>query len=313
MAPAMRFSVLLFLFPVTALGELRVDETAEFIKITNGKQLVLKYHKAEMAPPEGASKLYRRSAFIHPLVAPNGGVLTSIHADDHIHHMGLWHAWVKTVHKERPIDFWNLKKGQGTVRYRETRSTSDQSENKGASFTVIQEHVALPDEVVLLETLTVRVCEHEDGHYLVDYRTKQSNVSDAPLELPAYRYGGCLAYRGPLHWNKDNSSVLTSEGKTRKDGHTTRARWCRFTGPTDQGKVSLIIMGHPKNHDAPQRQRIWPPDSNQGAPFYNLVPVQESEWSLQPGKVYSMRYRLVLSKGSVGPEAIEALWRDYTD
>ena len=62
------------------------------IGIANGETHVLTYYKAEMALPEGTSPLYKRSGFIHLLMAPNGGVCTSIHAKDHYHHMGLWHA-----------------------------------------------------------------------------------------------------------------------------------------------------------------------------------------------------------------------------
>ena len=57
------------------------------IVIANGETHVLTYYKAEMALPEGTSPLYKRSGFIHPLM-----VRTSIHAKDHYHHMGLWHA-----------------------------------------------------------------------------------------------------------------------------------------------------------------------------------------------------------------------------
>jgi hypothetical protein len=307
-----RFLSPLLMFPLTVFAELRVEETPRHLTIRHHDETVLTYHKVEMEPPKGASKQYRRSAFIHPLTAPNGAVLTSVHPKDHLHHVGLWHAWVNTEHKGRKLDFWNLGKGQATVRYRETQSISGPKGDGTAGFSVVQEHVVLPDEVLLRETLTIRVSRHADGHYLVDYETRQVNVSDAPLELPAYRYGGGLAYRGPLHWNKDNSTLLTSEGRSRQDGHATRARWCRFTGPTDRGGVSLLIMNHPDNHDAPQRQRIWPPDTHHGAPFYNLVPVQAKEWSLQPGKIHLMRYRLVSSDGRMSREKAESLWEEYT-
>ena len=33
----------------------------------------------------------------------------------------------------------------------------------------------------------------------VDYDTTQTNVTADPLVLPAYRYGGCIAYRAPYH------------------------------------------------------------------------------------------------------------------
>ena len=313
LASRMSFNPLLLPLPLLLLpvvhAELTIEETEDRIVIANGEQHILTYHKAEVPPPEGASPLYKRSGFIHPLSAPNGGVVTSIHAPDHIHHLGLWHAWVKTKHKGRSLDFWNLKKGEATVRYARTEAVRRGAD--GVGFTVVQEHVALPAEVILEERFSIDVALDAEGLHIVDYATAQKNVSDDALTLPAYRYGGCLAYRGPAHWRNDNSSLLTSEGRSRKDGHTTRARWCRFSGPTEQGDASLVVMGHPENHDAPQRQRIWPPENHDGAVFYNLVPIQETAWSIQPDDTATMRYRLVLSEGTPDKDAIDAWFEQY--
>ena len=77
-------------------GNLAVIENSNQITLSDGANTVLVYHKNEVEPPEGTDPIYKRSAFIHPIRTPNGEVLTSIHPSDHIHHMGLWHAWVKT-------------------------------------------------------------------------------------------------------------------------------------------------------------------------------------------------------------------------
>jgi len=42
------------------------------------------------------------------------------------------------------------------------------------------------------------------------------------------------------------SSVLTSEGKTRKDADGSYARWCMITGETGKDQTSgIIFMSHP--------------------------------------------------------------------
>lgn len=121
-------------------GNLAVIENSNQITLSDGANTVLVYHKNEVEPPEGTDPIYKRSAFIHPIRTPNGEVLTSIHPSDHIHHMGLWHAWVKTSHENREIDFWNLKKSQGTVQYAKTLSLHRSESEIG--FSVIQNHVA---------------------------------------------------------------------------------------------------------------------------------------------------------------------------
>ena len=296
-----------------SVAALEVQETGETIRIMDKGNTVLVYHKAEVAPPEGADPAYRRSGFIHPLCTPSGSVVTAIHPADHIHHMGLWHAWVKTVHGKRKPDFWNLKAKSGTIRYAKTLPTPKLGEGS-AAFTVLQEFISMDNGkkpvVVLTEEFTITVNRQENA-YLVDHTTVQTNITTTPLSLPAYRYGGPIAYRGPINWKNSNSRVFTSEGKTRVNGHATRGRWCAFSGPAEKGDALLAILCHPENHDAPQRMRIWPPGSHDGAVFFNYVPTQESAWQLQPGKASTMRYRLIVSDEKMNAGQINALWKSF--
>lgn len=301
----------LFIAAVTAQAAdpaMQVEETEETIEIRRGDSPVLTYHKAKVPPPPGKNPAYARSGFIHPLHTPAGGVVTGIHPDDHYHHLGLWHAWVNTEHDGRKIDFWNLAQKTGAVRYAETVSTSEEPERAG--FVLKQEHVALDEggeaKVILSENLEV-TARFVDGAYLIDYVFLQENVTDKPLKLAAYRYGGGLAYRAPHSWNKENSDYLTSEGKDRTNSHTTRAKWCAFYGPTKKGDATLAILCSPKNHDFPQRLRTW----DDGKIFFNYVPIQEHAWALEPGKTYRMAYRLVVEDADPSKESIDKRWESY--
>ncbi|MFV1994077.1 MAG: DUF6807 family protein, partial [Verrucomicrobiales bacterium] len=226
-----------------------------------------------------------------------------------------WHAWVRCVIDGEEIDFWNLKKGKGRVRYAKTLELVEGGDHAG--FVVEQEHVAFLGEegvetVILRESF--RVVAQGDGEaYLVDYETVQKNVSEFTLELPAYRYGGPIAYRAPHHWDVSNSDYLSSEGRTRLDGHATRSRWCSFSGanPGGEGVATLAILCHPGNHDAPQRMRVWPPKSNNGAIFFNYVPIQETAWAIEPGQVSTMRYRLIATDSAPDPAGLDRSWEEY--
>ena len=59
-----------------ANAELTVSETDAAITVTDGDNVVLAYHKAEVPPPEGADPAYHRSGFINPIRTPAGGVVT---------------------------------------------------------------------------------------------------------------------------------------------------------------------------------------------------------------------------------------------
>ena len=293
---------------------LEVKENSEHIAIVDAENTILLYHKAEIYPPKGSDPTYKRSAFIHPLKTPKGASLTSIHPADHIHHMGLWHAWVKTSVKSKEIDFWNLKKVQGTVRYSETLSIDNGKTQKG--FTVIQHHIAFDSEgnqeVIIKENFSIKVSRFKDI-YFVDYISNQKNITNSDFNLPAYRYGGPIAYRGPEHWKSNNSRLLTSEGKSRKDGHATRANWCAFYGPTKYGQATLAILSHSKNHDSPQRMRIWSNESHDGAIFFNFVPAQEKSWKIEAKQSTEFKYRIILTDSTLASSKINEYWKKYSE
>ena len=77
------------------------------------------------------------------------------------------------------------------------------------------------------------------------------------------------------------------------------------------GDASIAILCHRSNRDFPQRMRIWPPTSNNGAIFFNYVPIQETGWSIEPGGVSTMRYRLVVADKRPDNQALNARWNLY--
>jgi hypothetical protein len=294
------------------LQALEVIEDDNIIKILDGTNALLVYHKSEVLPPKESDPSYKRSAFIHPLKTPKGSIVTSIHPDDHLHHVGLWHAWVNTSHGTRKIDFWNLKKKEGTVRYKKTISLNQKSDKKG--FTVLQEHISIKEgqkpTTIIEESFSIGVVK-EKNTYFIDYISEQKNITSQNLELPAYRYGGPIAYRGPTNWNNANSQILTSENKNRSNGHATRGKWCAFSGPTNNGNALVAILCHPANHDAPQRMRIWPASSHDGAIFFNYVPAQENPWKLTPKELNKFSYKIIISDSKMDKKMIESAWLKY--
>jgi hypothetical protein len=94
-----------------------LKRTEQGTTVSKAGTSVLTYNHAEVFPPEGVDMKFRRAAFIHPLWSPKGEVLTRIQPPDHYHHYGIWNPWTKTTIEGREVDFWNLAKGQGTVKF----------------------------------------------------------------------------------------------------------------------------------------------------------------------------------------------------
>ena len=129
-----------------------------------------------------------------------------------------------------------------------------------------------------------------------------------PLKHKEYRYGG-LGYRGPAQWDEENSVYLTSEGKNRKNGHGTRARWCDIAGQIYSKWQGVTVMSHPKNFRHPEPMRIWPKRKI----FFNFAPSLLGNWTMQPGKDYVFCYRFYVHQGKPCVETIERLWYDYAE
>jgi len=287
-----------------------IDCDAKRLDVLVGEDRVLRYHHAVVPPPEGANPLFARSGFIHPLWSPAGAELTRIHPPDHLHHVGLWNPFTKTEFEGREVDFWNLASGLGTVRF--ARFLGVAAGPVFGSFCVLHEHVNLSapggEKVALDEELDVRVWNlggKGKGAYLIDITSTLRCASKSPITLKKYRYGG-LGFRAAESFDKGD--YLTSEGKTRDDGHATRARWCIVHGPTAMGPAGVLFMDHPQNHEHPQPMRIW-----NGRPeiFFNFCPVQAADWKLDPGSDYVLRYRLHVHDGTLTPAEAEQLWQSF--
>jgi len=299
--------------PCSQAMVMEVSKNDKYLEIMQGDTRVLRYNHAIVPAPNGHSSLYNRSGFIHPLWSPSGVVLTNIHPEDHIHHMGIWMPWTHTEFEGKPVDFWNLDDGQGTVRFVKFLSTSSGPVYGG--FEAEQEHVALNtaegEKVVLREIWDVRVYNvggPEKGYWLWDFVSRQTCVADSPLKQKEYRYGG-LGYRGPAQWDEENSVYLTSEGKNRKNGHATRARWCDMAGRINSKWQGVTVMSHPKNFRHPEPMRIWP----EGQVFFNFAPGLAGDWVMEPGKEGVFRYRFYVHEGKLDADKIEGFWRDYAE
>ena len=304
-------------FSLVKAGEVKWDgvtvaKTDKYLELAHRGDKVLRYNHAIVPPPEGQDKLYERSGFIHPLWSTKGTVLTNIHPADHIHHLGIWMPWTHTQFEGKGVDFWNLKEGQGTVRFARYLSTTQGPVYGG--FKAEQEHVALKtaegQKVVLNEVWDVRVFNvggPEKGYRIVDFVSVQRCVADSPLHQEEYRYGG-FGYRATGKWDEANAEYLTSEGKNRKNGHTTRARWCDTSGEID-GWEGITFYSHPGNFQHPEPMRIWP----EGQVFFNFCPSQATAWDMEPGVNHVFRYRMYIHEGKITVPAAERIWADYAE
>ena len=281
--------------------------------IHSGDKNLLQYNFKTVYPPTGIDTAFKRSAFIHPLWTPTGKVLTRIQAPDHYHHYGIWNPWTHVLFEGDTVDFWNIKGRKGTVRFGKFVSVTEGPVY--AEYQALHEHVAFQkgiEKVALNELQTVRVYRPKDGqdNYIVDITIQLNCASPSPFLILEYRYAG-LGWRATEKWNKTNSEVLTSEGKTRKGADGTTARWAIIQGALDNEYGGAVMMSYPANYNHPEPLRIWPEDSNGGEMFGMFAPTKTKDWLLSPGKTYVLKYRFNVFSGHFTKEKAESGWQYY--
>jgi hypothetical protein len=217
--------------------------------------------------------------------------------------------WTKTEFEGRPVNFWEQGEGLGKV-----ECLGVDAKVSGPVFGGFRSRHRFTElkapggpKPVLDETWDVMVYAL-DGQFLVDFVSVQKCAGESPLHLKEYRYGG-FGFRGAGEWEgKEGCELLTSEGKTRQDGHATRARWCEMHGKVKGETAGVLFLCHPANFRAPQNMRIHPDE-----PFFNFTPCQAGDFDIAPGKPLISRYRLVIHDGPVGADEAERLWKGYAE
>ncbi|MDY7395482.1 PmoA family protein [Aureibaculum sp. 2210JD6-5] len=290
------------------------------IQLSYKKRPILNYRYETVYPPKGVDSLFKKSGFIHPLWTPEGEVLTRIQPPDHYHHYGIWGPWTKTKIDNRQVDFWNLGEGQGTVLFK--KFTQKEQGNVYSSFTALQEHIDFgaknENRNAINENLEIRAWNLGDNKpWLVDYTSEITSPLENGILFEAYRYGGGIGFRATEIWNKDNTSVLTSENKDRITADGSSARWSIIEGATNTktGNGGILFMSHKENKHFPEPMRVWPMDANggRGDMFFEFCPIRHKPWQIESDKAYKLKYRMLIFDGSLSAEQAEMAWQGFAN
>ncbi len=292
---------------------------------------VLAYNHAVIESPQGIDPVYRRSGYIHPIYNPRGQSVTGDFPPDHAHQHALFLAWVNTTFGDHAPDFWNQAGKTARIRHSTIIGTPVSGSVFGG-FQVQLQHTDITDPKfplpVLLEDWAVRVYRVKD-FFLFDLESRQRCAGKVPLTINQHYYGG-LALRGSHQWFSEKNATalkqltaanpsaaqlakapllrdyLTSEGKTWHDGNQTRARWVDMHGSIDGMPSGITVMGHPDNHQAPQKVRLHPTK-----PYFCFSPMADEEFHITPGENYISRYRFFVHNGTADAAVSDRLWNDY--
>lgn len=289
-------------------SKLSVMDTGKTLEYKLDSKHLFSYNYA-MVYPEGRDTVYKRSGFIHPLKTLGGEVLTNSSPADHPHHLGLWYAWTKTTFEGKEIDFWNLIKRQGTVRFQKFGHITE------SGFTASLDHVVYPDspkeKVAMKEELEIKIGKTTLPGYYIDYNTAIRMAGASPITMEKYRYGG-ICIRTRPDWNDQKAEMLTSEGITRDRADGSRARWCYFQGKAGDENACILIISRPTNLNHPEPLRVWDKTVNPPAEdvMWNFSPTKQQPFTLEPGKVLKLSYRIYIFDKKIDAAIAEKLYAE---
>lgn len=286
-----------------------VADTSKTLEYRMDGKHLFTYNYATVYPPQGVDSVYKRSGFIHPLRTLEGEVLTNCSPSDHRHHFGLWYAWTKTTFEGKEIDFWNLNKRQGTVRFRRFADV------RPKGFSAELDHVAYPDspqeKVAMTEQLSIRLGKAGQQGYYIDYRTTLRCATSAPVVLECHRYGG-ICIRVTENWNGQKTEMLTSEGLDRNKAEGSKARWCYFQKQNGTDDACILIVPYPSNLNYPEPLRVWDEKANnsRGDLMWNFSPTKHQPFTLHPGKELHLSYRIYVLDEAIDASTAETLAKE---
>lgn len=298
----------------SAPSKMDISVVGEKLIVSNNAVDLVTYQKEPMANPVGGD-MFKGSNFFHPLKTPSGFVITELQPQKHPHHLGLWWPWKYIMIDERKVLFWEMQHGEGIV---EAQGVTDyKADKESASFTAKSDYLdrTAPNgpEVVLNEKIEVSISNMiqspAPGYYL-DIAITHCCATEKPIEIATHTYSG-FTIRGTGAWNKDNCTILTSQGIGWDGSNFTRADWVRVEGDAGNGsKAGFVMMSCPQNRDTPQLLRTWDKQTDNEI-FINFNPVQEKPWQFEPGREYTQKYRVFIYDGSVDLKETRQIWADY--
>lgn len=225
---------------------------------------------------------------VHPLVAPNGRVLTRSETPDHPWQRGVWFV-VKFVNEE---NFWEEFDPCGHQRQVDEHTL---------------EWVRPNGEVVVTETRTIEPV----GDDALDWTSTLVPATDVVLDRTPFQgwggYGG-LAIRGAGDWTDTRILTETVEGPSVVG---EPSRWCDLSGP-DAG---IAFLDHPTNprHPVPWYGNVANAiyDTDEPTNFVNAAFLFHEPLTVAAGGALRFRYRLVVHDGPWDAARCEAAWEAF--
>ncbi|MDX1951395.1 MAG: DUF6807 family protein [Verrucomicrobiota bacterium] len=202
----------------------------------------------QLEKPKDSRVPIESACYFHPLVTPKGVTITDVAPSDHLHHRGIFFAWVE-MHGTKSADFWGWgehapKQNRKIVNVGTAISTTESS----ATFVANNEWRA-EDHVMIREEVKTIASIRESANVL---RIEYTLTPAEDIKLPQWAFSGFCA-RVPKSENliissPDGTVNLPAPHHMKPDSDWPDKNWYDFSFRSKSGKVAgLAIINHPSN------------------------------------------------------------------
>jgi hypothetical protein len=268
------------------------------VRTPDGKE-ILQY---QLQRPSDSKLAVDSACYFHPVATPKGVVVTEVAPSDHLHHRGIFLAWVE-MHGQYDADFWGWgehapKKDRRIVNRQVSEPVSNTT---GAGFSVVNEWLA-ETNVVLTEQLRASARTEGPANVidLVYSLTPKHN-----LTLAQWAFSGfCVRVRkdGKIEAQGPNGPVTLPNPKhTEPASDWPAAPWYGYTiALSDGNTVGAAVIDHPQNPPS-----LW--HNHRDIRMLNPCIVAPAAVTLKAGVPLLLRYRVVVHDGPTPRELLNKL------
>lgn len=291
---------------VKAAPVMTFEEKADEIRVMADGKFMCGFVFANVAKP-----------MVYPLIAPDGTRLNrefpmsevAGEPQDHPHHTSLWYA-----HQDaNGVDTWNFKKGKIVVQGKPTVKLED-----GA--VVLRESAlwnSAEGKTVAKEAAVYRFGSLADGSRFIDVAVTLS-PADGPLKLGDAKDGVlAVRLRPEFDFKNEKTTALNSAGDEKKTIWSKRGNWVKYETVVDGKECGVAMFDDPKNPMSPPRWHARDYGLLSVNPFgeksFDKTSTKAGGMTIEEGKSASFRYRVLLYNGRKNAEAVENLWREFTE
>jgi hypothetical protein len=278
--------------PASAEGGFAFKETSPTaIELTDGGRPVYVYNFG-MTLAKGFPESMRRAAYLHPVYAPDGTVLTDDFNPNHAHHRGIFWAWPEITVDGKKDDIWTVKGFQERfVRW-------DRKEVNSDAATLAFENGWYDGEKRFVKENVEIVAHQAQGNrrtldFTLSFEAVNSPVKIVGTPDQQKGFGGFAMRFATPDGGGSKTIITTDQGVSPKDGVMSRHPWAQISGVYKGKAAGARIEDDPGNPGYPKNGWLMRHElCALNVSYPGLDPI-----TLESGKPLRLKYRVILFSG----------------